>query len=121
MDFLIISSLWWTSVTLSRFMHVGNQSEYTPTKTYIILLLVLGIPNIGVFAFPVVELIWGQMKIMNLIGQSLLSLFIGIVAGNLIFKKEMKSTLILLITNPLSMIMSLCGLAMLIMRIKENY
>ncbi|HAJ5792501.1 TPA: hypothetical protein MIY62_26535 [Klebsiella pneumoniae] len=102
-------------------MHVGNQSEYTPTKTYIILLLVLGIPNIGVFAFPVVELIWGQMKIMNLIGQSLLSLFIGIVAGNLIFKKAMKSTLILLITNPLSMIMSLCGLAMLIMRIKENY
>lgn len=113
MNFLIIMLLWWVSSFITHLMKVGNVSEYGPSKGHLLLMITTFPAGVGVFIYPVVEVIWGELSLLAVVGYTVLSLVIGGLVGNMIVRGLSKTTLGILIVNPLAMICSIAGLVAL--------
>ncbi len=55
--FFIVMTLWWVAVFITNLMRVGDIREYTPSKTYMFLLLTTLPSGVGVFIYPIEEAI----------------------------------------------------------------
>jgi len=119
MLFILISSLWWTSCVITKLMKVGVRNEYSPSVVYIILIVSILPATLGVFIYPIFEIIWGTFSILSVISYSIVSLVIGTIFGNVIFRVLYLSDNIFFVSliNPLAMILSISGLIIMIFNI----
>lgn len=113
MNFLIIMILWWISSFITHLMKVGNVSEYGPSKGHLLLIVTTFPAGVGVFIYPVVEAIWGELSLLTVVGYTVLSLVVGGLVGNMLVRGLSATTLGILIVNPLAMICSIVGLIVL--------
>ena len=54
-------------------MKVGNIREYGPTKTHLLLMVTTLPAGVGVFIYPIVEAVWGELSLLKVIGYTVLS------------------------------------------------
>ena len=103
-------------------MKVGNVREYGPTKSHLLLMVTTLPAGVGVFIYPIVEVIWGDLSLLKVAGYTFLSLIVGgllaniIVGGllaNIIVRGLSATTFGILLVNPLAMICSIAGLIVL--------
>lgn len=69
--------------------------------------------GIGVFIYPVVEVIWGELSLLKVIGYTFLSLVVGGLLANIIVRGLSATTFSILLVNPLAMVCSIAGLIVL--------
>ena len=113
MNFLMIMTLWWISSFITHMMKVGNIREYGPTKTHLLLMVTTLPAGVGVFIYPIVEAVWGELSLLKVIGYTVLSLIVGGLVGNMIVRGLSATTFGILLVNPLAMICSIAGLIVL--------
>ena len=113
MNFLMIMILWWISSFITHMMKVGNIREYGPTKTHLLLMVTTLPAGVGVFIYPIVEAVWGELSLLKVIGYTVLSLIVGGLVGNMIVRGLFSTSIGILLINPLAMICSIAGLIVL--------
>jgi hypothetical protein len=67
-------------------MKVGNIREYGPTKSHLLLMVTTLPAGVGVFIYPIVEVVWGELSLLKVIGYTVLSLIVGGLVGNMIVR-----------------------------------
>lgn len=115
-SFFTVMTLWWIASFITHLMKVGNVGEYGPTKTHLLLMVTTFPAGVGVFIYPVVEAIWGELSLLKVVGYTVLSLIVGGLAGNMIFRGLFSTSIGILFINPLAMLCSLAGTAILVMQ-----
>jgi len=115
MNFLLIMTLWWIVSFITHLMKVGNSREYGPTKSHLFLVVTTFPAAIGVFIYPVTEAVWGELSLLKIVGYTVLSLLIGGAVGNMVVRGLLSTSLGVLFINPIAMLLSLTGVAILIM------
>ena len=113
MNFLMIMILWWISSFITHMMKVGNVREYGPTKSHLLLMVTTLPAGVGVFIYPIVEVIWGDLSLLKVAGYTFLSLIVGGLLANIIVRGLSATTFGILLVNPLAMICSIAGLIVL--------
>ena len=111
--FFIVLTLWWIASFITQLMKVGNLREYGPSKGHLVLMVTTFPATVGVFIYPIVEVIWGEMSLLKVIGYTALALIVGGIIGNIIVRGLSTTTLGMLLINPLAMICSIAGLIVL--------
>ena len=116
MNFLMIMILWWISSFITHMMKVGNIREYGPTKTHLLLMVTTLPAGVGVFIYPIVEAVWGELSLLKVIGYTVLSLIVGGLVGNMIVRGLFSTSIGILLINPLAILFSIAGIAFLIVQ-----
>ena len=111
--FPIIMTLWWITSFITHLMKVGSIREYGPTEGHLVLIVTTLPAGIGVFIYPIVEVIWGELSLLKVVGYTALALIVGGIIGNIIVRGLSATTLGMLLINPLAMICSIAGLIVL--------
>lgn len=116
MNFLMVMILWWIASFITHLMKVGNVREYGPTKAHLLLMVTTFPAGVGVFIYPVVEAVWGELSLLKVVGYTVLSLIVGGLVGNIIVRGLLSTSTGVLFINPLAMLFSLTGIAILIVQ-----
>lgn len=111
--FLMVMTLWWITSFITHLMKVGNIREYSHTKTHLLLMITTFPAGVGVFIYPVVEAVWGELSLLKVVGYTVLSLIVGGIVGNMIVRGLFSTSIGILFINPLAMLFSLAGIAIL--------
>lgn len=119
MNFLMIMILWWTASFITHLMKVGNVREYGPTKSHLLLMITTFPAGVGVFIFPVVEAVWGEMSLLKVFGYTSVSFIAGGFVGNMIVRVLISRSIGCLFINPLAMLFSFSGIMLLIMKYEQ--
>ncbi|ELI8130076.1 TPA: hypothetical protein ACPZRS_004556 [Yersinia enterocolitica] len=112
----MVMTLWWIASFITHLMKVGNVREYGPTKSHLFLMVATLPAGIGVFIYPIVEVIWGDLSLLKVVGYTFLSLAFGGLLGNIIVRGLSATTFGILLVNPLAMICSIAGLIVLVIQ-----
>lgn len=96
-------------------MKVGNAREYGITKGHLLLMITTLPAGVGVFIYPIVEAVWGELPLLKILGYTILSLIVGGIVGNMIVRGLFSTSLGVLLINPLAMLFSLTGIAILVL------
>lgn len=113
MIFLLIMTLWWVSSFITHLMKADNTREYGATKGHLLLVITTLPSGVGVFIYPIVEAVWGELPLLKILGCTVLSLIVGGIVGNIIVRGLFSTSLGILFINPLAMLFSLSGIAVL--------
>lgn len=116
MSFFTIMTLWWASSIITHQMKVGKIREYGPTQSHLILMITTLPAGVGVFIYPIVEAIWGDTSLLKILGETVLSLIVGVIAGNIITRGLSSTWVGILLINPLAACFSLIGIAALVIK-----
>jgi len=106
-------TLWWITSFITHLMKVGNVREYGPTKGHLFLMVATLPAGIGVFIYPIAEVIWGELSLLTVVGYTFLSLVVGGLLANIIVRGLSATTFGILLVNPLAIICSIAGLTVL--------
>lgn len=112
-SFFVVMTLWWVASFITHLMKVGSLSEYGPSKGHLILMVTTFPAGVGIFIYPAVEAIWGELSLLKVVGYTVLSLVVGGLVGNMLVRGLSATTFGILIVNPLAMICSITGLIVL--------
>ena len=63
--------------------------------------------GVGVFIYPIVEAVWGELSLLKVIGYTVLSLIVGGLVGNMIVRGLFSTSIGILLINPLEILFAL--------------